>query len=93
MAYFPNGSSGINYHEKYCSRCKNLKDLDDGRGFGCPIWDLHTVHNYDQVKNADFKRILESFIPTKENGFPAKCLMFEQAEGEIEGQLYFKEQD
>ena len=57
MAYFANGTSGMIYEEEYCSRCKNWKDLEDDRGFGCPIWDLHTVHNYDQVKNKDFKRL------------------------------------
>ena len=89
MAYFPNGTSGLVYQEKYCDRCQNNKDKDDGRGTGCPIWDLHAVHNYDQVKNKDFKRILESFIPTKKDGFPDKCVMFERIEGEIEGQLHF----
>jgi hypothetical protein len=79
------------YNEEYCFRCTNWKDLGDDREFGCPIWDMHTVHNYDQVKNEDLKRILESFIPTKDNGFPDKCLMFTQTDGEIEGQLRFPE--
>lgn len=92
MAYFPNGTSGIVYIEQYCDRCRNWKDLGDGRGFGCPIWDLHTVHNYDQVKNKDFQRILDSFIPMDKDGlYPAECLMFDQADGEIPGQLHFKE--
>jgi hypothetical protein len=88
MAYFSNGTSGMVYVEKYCSRCRNWKDLGDDKGFGCPIWDLHTVHNYDQVKNKDIKRILESFIPTKDDGFPGQCLMFKGIDGEIEGQLH-----
>ena len=79
------------YQEKYCDRCTNMKDLDDDCGLGCPIWDLHTVHNYGQVKNKDFKRILDSFIPMdKDNIYPVECLMFNRADGEIEGQLHFE---
>lgn len=91
MAYFPNGTSGMIYVDQWCSRCTNWKDLDDGRGCGCPIQDLHLAHNYDQVKNEDIKMILETFIPTKEDGFPDKCLMFTQAEGEIVGQMHFED--
>jgi hypothetical protein len=69
-----------------------MKDLGDGRGFGCPIWDMHAVHNYDQVKVDDLKRILDSFIPMdKEKVYPLECVMFNQQDGEIEGQLHFKE--
>lgn len=84
MGYFPHGTSGMVYQEKYCERCRNWKDLDDGRGHGCPVWDMHLVHNYDQVKNKGFKRILDSFIPMDAKRNPKQCLMFDQAEGEIE---------
>ncbi len=75
------------YEDRYCSRCTNWKDLGDGRGFGCPIWDMHFVHNGTQEEQ--IKLILESFIPTKDNGFPDKCVMFNRTEDEIEGQLHF----
>jgi hypothetical protein len=92
MAYFPNGSSGDKYLEEYCFRCVNWVDLGDDRDFGCPIWDLHTVHNYEQIKKDDFRRILDSFIPMdKEKVYPGQCLMFMQAVGEIKGQLHFED--
>ena len=89
MAYFPNGSSGDAYMVKWCCLCRNWRDLDDGRGPGCPVWDLHMVHNYDAVKNKDLKRTLNSFIPTNKEGYPEKCTMFFQIAGEIEGQTHF----
>jgi hypothetical protein len=80
------------YQEKYCDRCVNWKDLGDGRGFGCPIWDMHQVLNYDRVKTPMIAHVLDSFIPMDKAGvYPIECLMFNQAEGEIEGQLHFKE--
>ena len=89
MGYFSNGSEGMGYQEKYCSRCRNHKDLDDGRGVGCPVWDMHMIYNYEQIKNDRLKQILESFIPTKDNDLSGQCLMFDCIEGEIEGQLHF----
>lgn len=92
MAYFSNGTSGMMYIEKYCSRCRNWKDLDDGRDFGCPVWDMHQLLNYDRVKKPEIATILDSFIPMdKDGGYPIQCLMFDRMDGEIEGQLHFKE--
>ena len=95
MAYFPNGTSGMVYMERYCCRCKNWKDLDDGRGFGCPIWDIHMIFNYDAVGkngNKDIKQILDTLIPTtKDKLYADKCSMFDWNEKDLQGQMKFKE--
>lgn len=89
MAYFPNGASSDRFMEQYCLRCTNFKDIGDGRGPGCPIWDMHTVHNYDQHREPSLRRILDSFIPMKESGVYAdRCVMFDPLDCEIEGQQH-----
>ena len=93
MAYFPNGSSGMQYQAQYCDNCWNYRDLKDGRGHGCPIWDFHMVSNYDQNRNTTvggfYKDSLEHFIPTKKDGIYAdKCTMFlSKNEIDIKGQM------
>jgi len=89
MAYFPNGSSGDYYQDKYCFRCLNYIDKGDDRGIGCPIWDAHIITSYDQCKNKGVKEILEILWPTNKDGFPAECSMY-QNNGECEGQMFFK---
>lgn len=100
MAYFPNGTSGMMY-QNLCENCWNWRDLDDGRGFGCPIWDLHMLWNYDQIEHSlhrikkakakIVKEALEHFIPTREDGFPDQCKMFlSKNEIDIEGQAKFE---
>lgn len=87
MAYFPNGSSGDIYMEQYCENCWNLRDLNDGRGPGCPIWDWHTLKSYEQVVLPHqtkkekiiakfYHESLEHFIPSDDKGNPKECLMF-----------------
>lgn len=91
MAYFSNGSEGDNYMAKWCCCCENWKDLNDGRGSGCPIWDVHLLFNYEAQKNPTAKQILDMLIPTnKESMFAEKCSMFGQIKGEIEGQGHFE---
>jgi hypothetical protein len=90
MAYFSNGTSGIMYQEKYCNRCTNQIDLGDNRGIGCPVWDMHLVSNYDREKKPEIATILDSFIPMDDHMTPKQCVMFNQTDGEIEGQLHFK---
>jgi hypothetical protein len=51
MAYFPNGTSGMMYQEKWCFRCKNYRDKGDGRGHGCVIWDAHLLWSYEECNN------------------------------------------
>lgn len=84
MAYFPNGSSGDCYMAKWCIRCTNWKDLDDGRGFGCPVWDAHLATKYKRFSPAS--QILDALIPMDKKCNPLQCSMFNQIDGEIEGQ-------
>ena len=92
MAYFPNGTSGEIYNDKYCVNCLNWRDTLDGRGVGCAIIDLHMVWNYDQLagnspKAEAMKLALETLIPTKADGFPGECNMYLPAGlGDVEGQ-------
>jgi hypothetical protein len=61
MGYFSNGTEGMSYVESYCFRCVHWKDLDDGRGAGCPVWDLHLLHNYK--RETEVARMLDTLIP------------------------------
>ena len=53
MAYFSNGSEGMAWQERNCDRCVNYLDNGDGRGPGCPIWDVHMIHNYTDVNEKE----------------------------------------
>lgn len=75
MAYFPNGTSGMMYEERYCWNCVHW---DDG---GCPVMQAHTLWNYDQCDETPagkaVKAFLDLMIPTTEDGFGAEqCTMF-----------------
>jgi hypothetical protein len=81
MAYFPNGTSHQCYLETLCTRCRNFRDLQDGRGPGCPILDLHFQWNYEAVNDQTKRQALNHFIPIEEDEFGHKtinadCLMF-----------------
>lgn len=52
MGYFSNGTEGLAWQEKWCHNCVNFKDRGDGRGEGCPVFDLHYLYNYDQLERA-----------------------------------------
>ncbi len=91
MAYFPNGSSGMEYQGRWCDRCMNQRE--DGIGYGCRVWDLHMIGDYDQCKDTPegklWKTVLEHFIPTKkpELLYADKCLMFiEKPDADCVGQ-------
>ena len=90
MGYFSNGSMGDSYISQYCENCRNWRDLKDGRGPGCPIWDWHMIWNYNQCADTEigklYKDSLEHFIPTGKNGFPDKCRMFDPATIDVQGQ-------
>ena len=88
MAYFPNGTSGEIYQEKYCYQCKNWKLREGIAVESCPILDVHFSVNYSQCRNKDIKRILEMLWPTGKDGYPGQCSMFEH-NGECEGQMTF----
>jgi len=69
MAYFSNSSEGESFKESYCYSCVHWNDKDDGRGFGCPVMDVHILFNSGHLDNQLIKRILNIFIP-------AGCSMF-----------------
>lgn len=78
MAYFPNGTSHEAYSAQFCAHCVNWRDHEDGRGFGCPIMDLHMLWNYDAVganKDETKEAALEMFIPTGK-AHNERCAMF-----------------
>jgi len=90
MAYFPNGSSGMDYVESYCSDCVNWTDNGSGSE-GCYVMDLHTLWNYEACNGKDAEKgsekrakweALEHFIPTKKDGIGCEqCKMFSPKKG------------
>jgi len=78
MGYFSNGSEGMDYEAKYCDRCLNKRDKNDGRGPGCAVWDAHMLHNYNECNNKE--SILHLLIPqdhkTDWGTFAGECNMF-----------------
>ena len=72
MGYFSNGSEGEDYQAKYCARCVH-ENMKTGRG--CPIWNLHLLHNYDDCNNP--KSYLHFLIPRDhEKCGNERCTMF-----------------
>ena len=83
MAYFPNGTSGMVYMEKYCLRCLSWKQRKNEDAPGCPIWDAHLLSNYDKAVAA----VLNHLIPMDKDGiYPQQCRMFDW-NGEVQGQM------
>jgi len=94
MAYFSNGSEGMDYEGHWCCRCVNQRE--DDLGHGCRVWDLHMIGNYDQCKDTEigklWKTVLSHFIPMREDGlFADKCRMFiEKPDAGCIGQAQFE---
>lgn len=75
MAHFSNGTEGMIYQEMYCFQCQNYRDLNDGRGEGCPIWDLHLQFNSEGANNDD--HWLHQLIPLRKDDYGnGECTMF-----------------
>jgi hypothetical protein len=73
MGYFSNGTEGMMYEERYCSRCVHFKP-DDG---GCMVWLAHLNGNYKQHDNPALKEVLDLLIPREKDGIGNKeCRMF-----------------
>jgi hypothetical protein len=67
MAYFSNGSEGMDYEEEFCSKCLHKN--------GCAVWTAHMLHNYKECNNED--SILHILIPRSEGDLAnEKCAMF-----------------
>ena len=78
MAYFSNGCEGDQYQAQYCDRCQNWRDVDDGRGSGCQVWDIHWLYAYEECNNkSNAHDMLDILIPMDdETGFAKQCSMF-----------------
>lgn len=96
MAYFSNGTEGMDWEERNCVHCANARSEDDG---GCPITDLHFEFNYEQGTKGKtaktIKHFLDVLIPSekKEWGtFAGKCSMFlDKKEFNSEEEKYLEE--
>ena len=76
MGYFPNGTSGELYREEFCERCVNWHDKGgEPNTPGCPIMDLHMLHNYDDSNNPE--SYLHFLIPRSHDDLRnEQCTMF-----------------
>ena len=71
MGYFPNGCAGERYEAEYCDRCVH----QDAAGRGCPVWQLHMLHNYDECNKPE--SFLHVLIPRSKDGpWNDQCRMF-----------------
>lgn len=67
MGYFSNGSEGMDYQDRYCSRCVHCD--------GCPVWGAHLAFSYKECNNPD--SILHMLIPRRKDGLGnERCRMF-----------------
>jgi len=69
MAYFSNGTEGMDYQANYCDRCVYWDNE-----WACPIWVLHERHNYDGANNKD--HFLHKLIPRDKDTTNKKCSCF-----------------
>ena len=80
MAYFPNGTSGMDWESENCNQCVHMYDAE-GEAYACPIINVHYEHNYDQCADTELgkaiRKILDELIPSDERGFPERCPTFQ----------------
>lgn len=85
MAYFSNGSEGMDYCARYCDRCIH-QNGQDGES-GCPVWLLHLLYAYDECNGTgNAKAMLDALIPMEDTNFKegpqfkvaGKCRMFHE---------------
>lgn len=67
MGYFSNGAEGMDYEEKYCSKCMHHEE-------GCAVWLAHMLYNYDECNKKN--SILHILIPSGDRGENLRCKMF-----------------
>lgn len=103
MGYFANGTEGLMFEERWCSRCAHSdyrpgKEIGDRDNPACPVWMAHMLYAYELCNKEDHpgKVILDMLIPQKtvvaDDGYDLpvnECAMFHprDAGAEIEGQL------
>jgi len=78
MGYFPNGTAGMIYDDKYCNGCVHMLP----EPLGCPCHTAHLIWNYDEANNEN--SILHKMIPRNEDGFNEQCMFFKKRISEDE---------
>ena len=69
MAYFSNGTEGMDYVDQWCSNCVHDENED------CPIWNAHLQFSYGAEGQAE--SILNMLIPRSKDGLSnEQCTMF-----------------
>lgn len=82
MGYFSNGTEGMDYEDRYCSRCVHGDDPE--KDHWCPVWSLHKDRNYAEANKKD--SFLHELIPLSKDGLGnEQCLMFvaKAADGDL----------
>ncbi len=71
MGYFPNGTAGMDYEARYCSKC--IHEQPDK--VCCAVMLAHLLHNYDECNKPE--SILHLLIPKTDDGLGnEECAMF-----------------
>lgn len=79
MGYFSNVSEGMDYQERYCSRCVHNPPDDDLSKPACPVWNAHFFYNYDALAEGQEKlrHTLDMLIPREKGDLNnLQCAMF-----------------
>lgn len=92
MAYFPNGTSGEMFQDRYCCHCRHFRDRESdgypvaghGGAYSCPIFDVHFLSSagYDWRGDdpGEAGEMVCSILDLLIQDEPPKCWMFEQQE-------------
>lgn len=91
MAYFSNGTEGMDFENNVCGNCRHGESEDESHV--CPVMHIHAMFNYEQWGNAKLNQVLEMLVPRDTDGFSRKCEMFLIKDNpDVKGQmLIFKE--
>jgi hypothetical protein len=72
MAYFSNGTEGLEYEAKWCATCVHSKP--HGQMVGCTVWLAHLLYNYAECNNP--QSVLHVLIPRSKDALSnLKCTM------------------
>jgi len=71
VAYFPNGTAGMDYEERFCQNCAHYHEE-----FSCPCLDAHTMWNYEECNNKN--SILHKMIPMDKKGYNKQCIFYHE---------------
>lgn len=89
MAYFSNGTEGMDYCARWCDRCVHQNGAD-GKS-GCPVWLVHLLYAYEECNSkSNAKVMLDALIPmvpSKHGNYrvAGQCSMFKEGEPVPEG--------